>query len=156
MLSDIQNGQISDDLSYITQIDDNLLKYCIKNKSLIISKSGAPIKTAIATVSANEKILATGNLYVIELDEDKINPYFLKAFLDSDVGTALLKSLSVGSIIPNLPIDSIKKMIIPLPSIDVQNKIADKYLATIVEISALRLKIAEVEEHIKNIYSDDE
>ena len=153
MLSDIQNGQISDSLSYITSIESNLKKYCIPDHSMIISKSGSPIKAAIATVPNDVNILATGNLYVVELDEEKVNPYFLKAFLDSDIGAALLKSISAGSVIPNLPIDSLKQMIIPLPDMEIQNKIANEYLAAIDELQTLRLKITETENRIKNIYS---
>lgn len=156
MLSDIQNGQIKDTLSYITSIEDNLNKYCIKNNSLILSKSGSPIKVAIATVSEGTRVLATGNLYVVELDENKINPYFLKAFLDSDIGTATLKSISVGSVIPNIPIEALKNMIIPLPSMDVQNNIADKYLSIVSEIKSLRCQLAKIEYYLKTIYTDNE
>ena len=49
-------------------------KYCIKNNSLILSKNGAPFKIAIADVKAGKKLLANGNLYIIELDESKADP----------------------------------------------------------------------------------
>ena len=45
-------------------------KYCIKNGSLVISKNASPVKMAIVSVQEGNKILANGNLYVIELDED--------------------------------------------------------------------------------------
>lgn len=153
-LSNIQNGQISDNLSYITGIDDSFRKYCIKNNNLILSKSGSPIKAAIATVENNETILANGNLYVIELDEEKINPYFLKAFLDSETGTTLLTSLGIGSVIPNLPIDSIKKMIIPLPSMEIQNKVANNYLKAVNELKEIKLKLSAAEMNVKSIYDE--
>ena len=51
---------------------------------------------AIASVKEGNKILANGNLYVIELDEDKINPYFLKAYLESENGKAALSRVAVG------------------------------------------------------------
>ena len=156
MLSDIQNGQIRDGLSYITSIEDNLKKYCIKNNSLILSKNGSPIKTAIATVNEGTSVLATGNLYVVELDEKKINPYFLKAFLDSDIGTTALKAVSVGSVIPNIPIEALKNMIIPLPTMDVQNNIAGKYLSVVSEINSLHSQLAKAEKYLKTIYTDNE
>lgn len=156
MLSDIQNGQIRDSLSYITSIEDNLKKYCIKNNSLILSKSGSPIKAAIATVAEGTSVLATGNLYVVELDENKINPYFLNAFLDSDIGTTALKSISVGSVIPNIPIEAVRKMIIPLPDMEVQNEIANKYLAALDEIELLRRKIEKAEHRMKHIFDESE
>lgn len=153
MLSDIQNGQISENLSYITGIEDSLRKYCIKNHSLIISKSGSPIKTAIASVADDVSILATGNLYVVELDEEKINPYFLKAFLDSDLGEKSLKAISAGSVIPNIPIESIRKMTIPLPDMDTQNRTANLYLAALDELKELHRKLAATENRMKEIYN---
>lgn len=152
MFSDIQNGQIADNLSYITSIESNLLKYCIKDKSIIISKSGSPLKVAVAEVPEKSSVLATGNLYVIELDTEKINPYFLKAFLDSDTGALSLKSICVGTVIPNIPIESLKKMVIPVPSMDIQNDIADKYLSAQNELNELRSKIKQTEFKLTTIY----
>lgn len=155
MLSDIQNGQIVDDLSYITTIESNLTKYCIKDKSIIISKSGSPIKAAVANVPENVNILATGNLYVIELDTEKINPYFLKAFFDSDIGVLSLKSISNGTAIPNIPIEALKKLTIPVPPMDLQNAIAEKYLSAQNELSEIRNKLRQTELKITTIYEDN-
>ena len=154
MLSDIQSGQISKELRYLTGIEDNLTKYCIKNNSLIISKSGTPIKNAVATIEKDKKVLATGNLYVIELDESKANPYFIKAFLDSDIGSASLKSISAGAVIPNISVEALKNMIIPLPSMKIQNEIANNYLATIDEINYLRSKLSKAEAHLTTVYTE--
>ena len=155
MLSDIQNGQIAEDLSYITAIENNLLKYCIKDKSIIISKSGAPIKTAVASVPENVNLLATGNLYVVEVDTDKINPYFLKSFLDSDAGILSLKSICAGTAIPNIPIESLKKLTIPVPPMNLQNDIAKKYLSVQNELSELRKKLRQVELKITTVYEEN-
>jgi len=154
MLSDIQNGQITEDLSYITSIENNLIKYCIKDKSIIISKSGAPIKTAVASVPENINLLATGNLYVIEVDTDKINPYFLKSFLDSDVGVLSLKSICAGTTIPNIPIEALKKMTIPVPPMDVQNAVAEKYMTAQKELTELKRQLKQAELKMKNIYEE--
>ena len=80
MLANIQNGIINDDLPFIKSIDKKLEKYCVKNNSLVISKNGTPAKVAVVSVPEERKVLANGNLYVIELDETKVNPYFVKAY----------------------------------------------------------------------------
>ena len=141
-------------LSYITSIENNLIKYCIKDKSIIISKSGAPIKTAVASVSENINLLATGNLYVIAVDTDKINPYFLKSFLDSDVGVLSLKSICAGTTIPNIPIEALKKMTIPVPPMDVQNAVAEKYMTAQKELTELKRQLKQAELKMKNIYEE--
>ena len=115
MLANLQDGIISDELPYLKGIDSKYEKYCIKNGSLVISKNASPVKMAIASVQEGNKILANGNLYVIELDEDKINPYFLKAYLESENGKAALSRVAVGATLLNLPVEGLKKVIIPLP-----------------------------------------
>lgn len=153
-LSDIQDGQIQDQLSYIATLDDSLAKYCIKNNDLIVSKSGAPVKTAIAVVPEDEAILATGNLYVIELDESKVNPWFVKAFFDSELGQVSLQSICTGSSLPIITVEALTKMLIPLPSLEEQETIANQYLAAIDEIKLLKHKITKVQERVKHIYDE--
>lgn len=68
-----------------------------------------PSTNPIASVQEGNKILANGNLYVIELDEDKINPYFLKAYLESENGKAALSRVAVGAILVKSTGGRIKK-----------------------------------------------
>lgn len=65
-------------------------KYCLKDRDLIIAKSGIPIKVAVADITDDSEILANGNLYIVDIDESKSNPYFIKAFLDNDLGHKIL------------------------------------------------------------------
>ena len=138
MLANLQDGIISEDLPYIKEMNPKYEKYCIKNGSLVISKNVSPVKMAIASVKEGNKILANGNLYVIELDEDKINPYFLKAYLESENGKAALSRVAVGATLLNLPVEGLKKITIPLPDLKRQKIIADKYYTKIKEIKELK------------------
>lgn len=155
-LSDIKDGVISENLPYIKGIDRNMDKHCITNNCFVISKSGKPYKTAIAHVKENEKILANGNLYIIKLDTNKIDPYFLKAFFDSDVALQALENISVGTTVNSIPIDAMKKLVIPLPDIETQKKIAIKYLENMNEVEELKKIIDEKIKYMKTIYAEYE
>lgn len=156
MLSNIQKGQISLDLPYLKSIQDNLRKYCLKNHSLILSKNGMPLKVAVAEVKPGQTILANGNLYIIEIDEEKADPYYVKAFLESEKGIALLKSITVGATIPNIGVESLKKIPIPMIPIDEQKKIASSYLAKIDEIKIYQRKLEKAYEELSHIYDSKE
>lgn len=106
MLANIQRGQIDDNLPYIKGIQNNQRKYCLKDRALILSKNGTPFKIAVAKTRPGQTILANGNLYIIEIDEEKADPYFVKAFLESEKGAALLKSITVGATIPNIGVEA--------------------------------------------------
>lgn len=152
MLANIKNGLIDENLPYLATMDSKYAKYCLKNNNLILSKNGYPYKVAIAKVEEGKRILANGNLYVIELDEEKVNPYFVKAFLESEQGVEGLKLITVGATIPNIGVEQLKKMPIPLPSMEEQNRIAEKYLATLDEIKQLETQLDAAKNKLKSIY----
>ena len=154
MLANIQDGIISDELPFLKSMDKKMEKYCIKNNSLVISKNGAPVKIAVASVREGRKILANGNLYVIELDEKKVNPYFVKAYLESENGSIALSRVTVGAAMPNIPVDGLKKIMIPCPELEEQNKIAEKYLAKMDEVKILKYKLAKATAELRSIYEE--
>lgn len=154
MLSNIQNGIIDEKLPYLKEIDERLERYCVKNNSLILSKNGSPFKVAVATVQAGQKVLANGNLYVIELDETKVKPYYLKAFFESEQGVAALKRITVGTTIPSVGVDKLKNLIIPLPPLEEQNRIAAKYLAVLDEISVLKIKLEKALNRLNQVFDE--
>lgn len=156
MLANIQKGMISEDLPYLKELDTKLNKYCIGNRNLLLSKNGAPFKVAVAEIEENRKILGNGNLFIIELDETKVNPYFLKAFFDSETGEAALSSIAVGSTMPNISAESLKKLIVPLPSLDKQNEVANLYQAKQDEIKVLQLKILKAQNELRGIFGEVE
>lgn len=156
MLSNINNGIVDEELPYITKIEDNYQKYCVKNNSLVLSKMGAPIKMAVLNINENKKVLANGNLYVLELDTERINPYYLNAFFNSEDGKNALKRIMVGTTIPSIPIKELKNLIVPLPDMDDQNKIANEYMNTLDEIKLLNLKLASLKDKLNYIYDEGE
>ncbi|MBR7039040.1 MAG: N-6 DNA methylase [Oscillospiraceae bacterium] len=152
MLADIRGGMIAEELVHLTGIERRLEKYCVRDKALIIAKNGSPIKTAVAEVPAGEMLLAGGNLYILELDEDKMDPYFLKAYLDSPQGAAAIKSLCVGVTIPNIPIESLRAMPVPLPPMEEQKRIAEVYRQTVKKIRKKQKELDDLSEKLTTLY----
>lgn len=155
MLSNIQNGLITDELPYLKELDDKQEKYCLKNNDLMISRNGFPVKMAVATVENGQKILANGNLYIIELDESKANPYFVKAYLESEEGIIALSRITAGSMIQSIPVERLKTMLIPNPPIERQNEVAEKYLMKIDEIKVLKYKLQKALSELNSIYMEN-
>ena len=123
MLQNIQDGVVDSNLPSLTKIDKKYKKHCIKDKNLIISKI-SPFKVAIAEVKDEEDILATGNLYFIELDETKVNPVFVEVFLQSEAGNIQLNRFAKGSVMKSISIQDLKMIKIPNLSREVQDQIA--------------------------------
>ena len=158
MLANVQNGIIDDELPFLTEIDGKLEKYLLKNNDLILSKNGAPFKIAVAEIEKGRKILANGNMYIITVTDSRIDPYYLKAYLESEKGSAALKKITVGTTIPSLGVEQLKKLIIPLPPQEEQYRIkniADEYRACISELKLLQRKTAKVLDRMAHIYDSE-
>ena len=152
VLANIQDGIMGGDFMYLSEISKNLEKYCVNDNDLIISRSGAPVRTAVASVKDGQKFLANGNLFIVELDRKRVNPYFIKAYFESAEGTNALSKIMTGSTLPNISVDSLMRMQIPLSSIEEQDAIVDKYREKINIIMALKERLAEEMKELKNIY----
>ena len=155
MLANIRKGQIDSDLPYLKDLYPKYEKYCVSTNNLILSKNGFPYKVAISTVGEGKRILANGNLYIIEVDEEKANPYYLKAFFESEQGIAALKSITVGTAMLNIGVEDLKNLEIPIPSLEVQNRIALKYLAKLDEIKILQMSLEKAEMELANIFNEE-
>ncbi len=151
-LADIQEGVIAKDLAYLTHCAPGHEKHCLKNNALVLSKHGLPYKVAIASVKEGQHIIANGNLYIIELDEEKVEPLYIKAFFESETGVAALNSIAVGSVAPSIGQESLKKLQVPLPPRDVQERIALRYRATLDEIAMLKLRQEKAKNRLLHIF----
>lgn len=157
ILSNINDGVISlnNDEQYLKEIPEKLEKYCIKNNSIVLSKIGMPtFKSAVAQFDEDTKVVANGNLFIIELDENKVNPFYIQAFLASDLGEATLKSIYTGGAIPTITLEKLKRMMIPVPSLQEQEVIAQKYAAAVDELIILNRKVEKTKDRMKHIFEE--
>lgn len=155
MLKNIHSGVIDEELPYITGIEKRYEKYCLKDNNLILSKNGYPYKVAVASIREGQNVLASGNMYVIELDEQKANPFYIKAFFESEQGINVLKSITVGATIPNIGVENLKKVKIPLPDMEEQRRIAAKYQATLDEIAILKIRMEKAQNKLMHILDEE-
>lgn len=157
-LSCIRNNVFEpDDMpQYLNTIPDKMENFIIKNNMLLITRAGNTIRTAIANVEEGKTYIGSGNYYLIELDEAKINPYYLQAFFMSDLGCALLDSaVSTGSIIKTIQMPQLKSLPIPIVSLEEQKIIADKCLAAADEYVYYKNKMQKLQDRMKFIYGGE-
>lgn len=155
MISNISDGDVFfTDNQYLRDIQPNLKKFCVRKNSIILTKTGSPdFKSAVVQVAEGTEILATGNMFILEIDEKKANPYYVQALFDSELGRALFKSIYVGSAIPTIPLEKLRKLEIPLPSLEEQNIIGEKYKEELERIADLKEKLLTSRKKLKQIYN---
>lgn len=153
--SDIQDGIIAGRMQALSYIEKNFEKYCIQDRNLVISKVGFPYKVIVAEVDDSARVLANANLFIIELDESKADPYYLKAFFESEEGQACLRRITVGATIPSIGVKELKTMRIPLPSIEVQREIGTRCKDVLGEITQLKKQLENATKRLSGVVSEN-
>lgn len=151
-LSEIHDGVISENLPKISHIDKKQEKLLLMQDDIILSRNGYPFKMALFNMQEkNVKVLPVGNLYVLRADKKQINPVYLKAYLESQQGIANLKGMLTGVAMQVISTERLKQLLVPVPPMEVQNKIAEKYLAIMDEIEVLNLKINAAKDRLMHV-----
>lgn len=60
--------------------------------------------------------------------------------------------MAVGAVILNIPVEGLKRVMIPLPLMEVQNELAEKYMIKMYEVKVLRYRLSKVTDELRNIY----
>lgn len=154
-LGNISDGGIDGELPNLSALDPKLEKCCIHDGDVLVSKNGAPFKVAVADVPEGRKVLANGNLYVLSVDREKIDPHYLAAFLASPTGKELLAREAVGTAIPSVPIRALSSISVPLEDERRQKAVANAYLAKTDEIKVLKLRLARARQEITDLFYEE-
>lgn len=105
--------------------EQSYVNHVIPNNSLVMSKFG---NTRIEIKNFHDaKVIAVGRMYVLELDTEKVNPYYIKAFLNSECGKYELDHCKLGATMQVLDLNLLMKLNIPMVDIDTQNLIAKTF-----------------------------
>lgn len=149
MISDIENGVISDSLTKINSDENKYDRYLLKENDLIISSKGTRIKIAVISNIADRKIIANGNLIVLRLDSEKINPLYLEMYLNSEMGQTVLNQIQTGSVIISINPSRLTEITISMLPIEKQNELANKY-------KNKQKQILVAKEHLNNLQKEQE
>ncbi|WP_035098057.1 N-6 DNA methylase [Anoxybacteroides tepidamans] len=129
-LSDVENGEVLvDEMTPANiRIQKSLDAYVVKEGDILISSRGTNIKIAIVPPHKGTLILSQ-NFHGIRLHKE-MDPYFVKAYLESPVGQYLLARIQTGTSIKNINTKDLQEIPIPVPSIEEQKAIGEKYRHT--------------------------
>ena len=154
-ISDVNDGLIDfqNIQNYLTEIPKNQEKFLIKNEDILLSKYGiVPYKFAVASITEREKVIASGNFIIIEVDKKQISPYYLAALFSSKEGTKILKEAYSDSKNGSLSIKKLEKVMIPVYSKEVQEKIANEYFKILSDIEKEKIKLKKLLENKEKVF----
>ena len=149
-ISDINDGLIDfkNIETYLKNIPENQEKFLVKNEYILLSKYGKSPKLAIVKNLGEEKVIASGNLIIIEVDKKEIEPYYLAALFSSKKGIKILKEAysikAKDKENATLSIKKLKELRIPIPSEEIYIEIACEYNRILNRINEKKLELKEL------------
>ena len=102
-------------------------------------------------IGYDERIIANGSINVIRVDQNRLNPLYLKTFFDSEKGNIALNNIKSGVTIPSINVGELQKMIVPCPSMEEQRKIVDKIEVKLEIIQSTAKRLEELKKELKNM-----
>jgi len=121
----LRNGEL--DLTDIKRIDkvvsDSLIRSKLCKNDVLLTYTGNGYGDC-AIIEENDKYHLAPNVCKITPKNDAINAYFLYSYIRTDEFYATMTNYMTGSSQPTIPMKTIRVLKIPVPSMDIQKKIA--------------------------------
>lgn len=150
----IENGLVNySSLQYIED-DDKLDKFALQEGDVVVTTKSTKVKTFVVNDLPDRKIIVTGGMLIVRPDTDKINPTYLKMYLDSQVGQSSLRAIQKGSTITTISVPAFKHLNVACPDLEKQNALADKYNSLLSMYDALQQQMKDMQLQISTLYDD--
>jgi type I restriction enzyme S subunit len=148
------NGFNFNSMDFISQKKDEVLrKGKLKRGDIVLTTRGTVGNVAyFSDEIPYEQIRINSGMIILRPNSKEIHPYYLYLFLRSDLFKAQVLSQGSGSAQPQLPIGSLKNIIIPWKNISIQQKIASVLSALDSKIELNNRINAELEAMAKTLY----
>lgn len=155
--SDIEDGAINwKSLKSVAFKDDKFDKFAVHCGDVVVTNKSPKVKTVVIDVEPKEKIIVTGGMLIVRPDAKKLNPTYLKIFLDSEEGQAALKIIQKGTITVTINASSLGTIYVPVVKIDKQEKKADRYNEMLSTLIAYKKEIERIENSLKNFFLEED
>ena len=153
-LSDLKDFKINIPKQKISQeILNEYDKYLIKPMDIVISTRSSELKIAIVNESlARNNIIISSNFNIFRVKDNKISPYYLFAFLTSQIGTEQFEQLMTGTVINVISQKALQEYKVSLLGQESQEDIAFKMEEELVEYYSYLNKIQRFQNKLPQLF----
>ncbi len=138
-ITDIQNNRVLwKNVPFCSISDDNLIKYKLQNRDILIARTGGTIGKTYIVNDLNE-IAVFASYLIRAIPLNSVNEKYIKIFMESPLYWEQLKGYSMGTGQPNVNGQSLSKLIIPLPPLAEQQRIVTKVEELLAIVESLKV-----------------
>ncbi len=126
-ITDIQNGKVQwETVPYCDISDDEIITYKLKKNDILFARTGGTVGKSFLVEEEPEDAVYAGYLIRTQYDAKKLNPKYMKMFMESQLYWEQLKNGTIATAQPNCNGQTLSKMILPLPPLEEQEEIVKK------------------------------
>jgi type I restriction enzyme M protein len=146
-LADDGSINLTNEAKFINPDEETKKQYLLKDNDIVIARSGSVGKSAIFKTNKYNNMIFASYLIRLQVKKNKILPYYLFYYTKTAMYWDQVEVNSIAAAQPNLNAEKIKNFKIPLPPLDIHEKI-------VAEIAALEEKEKNMADRIASIRKD--
>lgn len=136
-ISDIQNNQVNwDSVPFCNIPNEEITQYLLRKNDILFARTGGTVGKSYLVSEVPENVVYAGYLIRTRYSE-KLSPQYLKYFMESYLYWSQLKKGTTITAQPNCNAKTLGKMVLPLPPLAEQQRIADKVSAFFSHLDAI-------------------
>lgn len=136
-ISDIQNNQVNwDSVPFCNIPHEEITQYLLRKNDILFARTGGTVGKSYLVSEVPENVVYAGYLIRTRYSE-KLSPQYLKYFMESYLYWSQLKKGTTITAQPNCNAKTLGKMVLPLPPLAEQQRIADKVSAFFAQLDVI-------------------
>lgn len=154
----INDGIIDRELMKLRKLPDGMQSFCARNGDLLVSRvmaKGAAFKVAVVELDEGKILLPNGNLLVITLNRNMVDPYFIKAYLETEYAQNYMLNASVGNAVRTLPYKNLEQLQVPRLPLARQFEIGNKCREAIHNVVLAMYQLEASRRALSNVFSEN-
>lgn len=156
-IGNINDGIIDRELMKLRKLPDGMQSFCAKNGDLLVSRvmaKGASFKVAVVELGEGMSLLPNGNLLVITVNRDIADPYFIKAYLETEYVQKYMQNASVGNIMRTLQYKNLEQLPVPRLPLARQREIGNRCRAAVHNVIQAMSQLEASRRALSNVFNE--
>jgi restriction endonuclease S subunit len=147
-VTDLGKFGIIDNAPRLVAVEEIPERIKLHDNSFLISRSGSLGLVSVVEEKIKDVILSS-HIFKVDLDISKILPAYLEAFFRSTLGQIQFFRNNNGGIVPEISQSALKYLMVVIPPLEIQNKIAEEVKRRISEAERLKAETSKIIEEAK-------